>query len=135
MAQESELKAPAFDPQELRGALGSFATGVTVMTTLTADGERLGATVSSFNSVSLDPPLILFNLARTAQAFAAWEAAVAWQGLGERMDLCGLSTEHLFAEDQFFARLKSVGGQLHVDREGTGLGFDDELRKLPWNQL
>jgi len=75
MAQEGDLKAPAFDPQELRGALGSFATGVTVMTTLTADGERLGATVSSFNSVSLDPPLILFSLARTAQAFAAWEAA------------------------------------------------------------
>jgi O-succinylbenzoate synthase len=69
------------------------------------------------------------------QSFAAWEAAVAWQELGERMDLCGLSTEHLFAEDDFFARLKSKGGQLHVDREGTGLGFDEVLRKIPWQRL
>jgi O-succinylbenzoate synthase len=69
------------------------------------------------------------------QSFAAWEAAVAWQELGDRMDLCGLSTEHLFAEDEFFARLKSRGGQLQVDREGTGLGFDNELRKLPWQRL
>jgi O-succinylbenzoate synthase len=69
------------------------------------------------------------------QSFAAWEAAVAWQELGDRMDLCGLSTEHLFAEDEFFARLKSRSGQLQVDREGTGLGFDDELRKLPWQRL
>jgi O-succinylbenzoate synthase len=69
------------------------------------------------------------------QSFAAWEAAVAWQELGERMDLCGLSTEHLFAEDDFFARLKSRGGQLSVDRAGTGLGFDDVLRKLPWAKL
>jgi O-succinylbenzoate synthase len=60
---------------------------------------------------------------------------VAWQELGERMDLCGLSTEHLFAEDDFFARLKSHGGQLTVDRAGTGLGFDDVIRKIPWQSL
>ena len=75
MAQARDPEPPACDPQELRGLLGSFATGVTVMTTLTAAGERLGATVSSFNAVSLDPPLILFSLARTAQSFAAWEVA------------------------------------------------------------
>jgi O-succinylbenzoate synthase len=69
------------------------------------------------------------------QSFAAWEAAVAWRELGERMDLCGLCTEHLFAEDDFFARLNSHGGKLSVDREGTGLGFDDVLRKLPWKKL
>jgi O-succinylbenzoate synthase len=69
------------------------------------------------------------------QSFAAWEAAVAWQELGARMDLCGLSTEHLFAQDEFFGRLRSEGGQLLVDRDGTGLGFDDELRKLPWQRL
>lgn len=69
------------------------------------------------------------------QSFAAWEAAVAWQELGDRMDLCGLCTEHLFAEDAFFARLKSHGGILSVDREGTGLGFDDVLRNLPWKSL
>lgn len=75
MDHPSDPKQSIVDPQELRGVLGAFATGVTVMTTRTANGERIGSTVSSFNSVSLDPPLILFSLARTAQAFSAWEAA------------------------------------------------------------
>lgn len=75
MGHARDPEPQAVDPQELRGALGAFATGVTVMTTRTADGEWLGATVSSFNSVSLDPPLVLFSLARTAQAFAAWQTA------------------------------------------------------------
>jgi o-succinylbenzoate synthase len=66
------------------------------------------------------------------QSFAAWEAGMAWREMGERMDLCGLCTEHLFAEDDFFARLKSHSGRLHVDCEGTGLGFDDLLRRIPW---
>lgn len=78
MGQSTNPNPPAVDPQELRRVLGAFATGVTVMTTRTGDGECLGSTVSSFNSVSLDPPLILFSLARTAQAFAAWEAADAF---------------------------------------------------------
>ena len=56
----------AIDPQEYRNALGCFVTGVTVVTTLKPDGERIGLTVNSFNSVSIDPPLILFSLARQA---------------------------------------------------------------------
>jgi len=52
----------AADPRALRQALGSFATGVTVITTRTEDGRRVGVTASSFNSVSLDPPLILWSL-------------------------------------------------------------------------
>ncbi|MFZ4768006.1 MAG: enolase C-terminal domain-like protein [Roseimicrobium sp.] len=69
------------------------------------------------------------------QSFAAWEAAVAQQELGERLDLCGLCTEHLFAEDDFFGRLSSHGGQLSVDRTGTGLGFDEVLARLPWQPV
>lgn len=49
--------------RDFRDALGSFATGVTVLTALAADGEPIGVTISSFNSVSLDPPLILWSLA------------------------------------------------------------------------
>lgn len=49
--------------RDFRDALGSFATGVTVLTTLTADGEPVGVTISSFNAVSLEPPLILWCLA------------------------------------------------------------------------
>lgn len=61
------------DPRELRSAFGSFATGVAIVTAL-HDGERIGATVSSFNSVSLAPPLVSFSIARDARAFHAWEA-------------------------------------------------------------
>ena len=69
------------------------------------------------------------------QSFAAWEAATAWRELGGRLDLCGLSTQHLFAEDPFFKKLHAYGGILEVDRNGTGLGFDDVLNDLPWRRL
>lgn len=68
------------------------------------------------------------------QSFAAYEAAMAWRELGERMDLCGLCTEHLFEKDVFFERMSSHGGKLEIDR-GTGLGFDEVLAKLPWEPL
>ncbi|MEO0387719.1 MAG: flavin reductase family protein [Pseudomonadota bacterium] len=62
------------DQRELRNALGCFATGVTVVTTMTATGP-LGMTVNSFASVSLDPPLVLWSPARTSARFPAFEAA------------------------------------------------------------
>ena len=57
------------DPRILRNALGSFATGVTVVTTRSADGQDIGRTANSFSSVSLDPPMILWSLARTSSSF------------------------------------------------------------------
>lgn len=63
------------DPRAFRNALGLFPTGVAIVTTLAADGERIGATVSSFNSVSLDPPLILFSIANNAKAHNVWVTA------------------------------------------------------------
>ena len=51
------------DTRALRAALGSFATGITVITTCAPDGQWLGLTVNSFNSVSLEPPLVLWSLA------------------------------------------------------------------------
>jgi flavin reductase (DIM6/NTAB) family NADH-FMN oxidoreductase RutF len=58
-------KAPAlreFDSRHFRNALSQFATGVTVITTRLDDGRFFGLTASSFNSVSLDPPLVLWSL-------------------------------------------------------------------------
>jgi flavin reductase (DIM6/NTAB) family NADH-FMN oxidoreductase RutF len=49
-----------------RDTLGQFATGVTIMTTVSPSGEHLGITVSSFNSLSLDPPLILWSIAEAS---------------------------------------------------------------------
>lgn len=63
-----------FSQRELRDAMGCFATGVTVVTTMTDLGP-LGMTVSSFASVSLDPPLVLWSPARKSARFAAFEAA------------------------------------------------------------
>jgi flavin reductase (DIM6/NTAB) family NADH-FMN oxidoreductase RutF len=48
-----------------------FATGVTIVTARTADGELIGLTANSFNSVSLDPPLVLWSLARAAGSMPA----------------------------------------------------------------
>ena len=54
----------AFDVQAFRMTLGRFATGVAVVTAKAADGALIGLTMSSFNSVSLDPPLVLFSVDR-----------------------------------------------------------------------
>jgi flavin reductase (DIM6/NTAB) family NADH-FMN oxidoreductase RutF len=65
----------SFDSRAFRTALGTFATGVTVITTRPPDGEALGITVNSFASVSLDPPLVLFSLDRASHSFGAFAAA------------------------------------------------------------
>ena len=63
-----------FSERELRDALGRFATGVTVVTTMTPRGP-LGITANSFSSVSLHPPLVLWSPARKSRRFPAFEAA------------------------------------------------------------
>jgi flavin reductase (DIM6/NTAB) family NADH-FMN oxidoreductase RutF len=74
-------KSRSFSDREFRDALGLFATGVVVITSAGNAGRGngdhngyLGATVSSFSSVSLDPPLILFSIGRHSKAFAAWQS-------------------------------------------------------------
>ena len=54
---------------DFRNALGSFATGITVITALGKDGQKVGMTANSFNSVSLDPMLVLWSVARDANCF------------------------------------------------------------------
>ena len=56
--------------RNLRRCFGRFTTGVTVVTYRSADGVR-GATMNSFTSVSIDPPLVLISLARTSKTCAA----------------------------------------------------------------
>jgi flavin reductase (DIM6/NTAB) family NADH-FMN oxidoreductase RutF len=56
------------DTRHFRNALAQFATGVTVITTRLPDGSFLGLTASSFNSVSLKPPLVLWSLAQGASS-------------------------------------------------------------------
>ncbi|WHZ09983.1 MAG: Nitrilotriacetate monooxygenase component B [Burkholderiaceae bacterium] len=63
------------DARELRDALGHFATGVTVVTTLGLDRAHIGVTVNSFASLSLDPPLVLWSLAKRSWSLPAFQAA------------------------------------------------------------
>ena len=67
----------AFDGRAFRQALGQFPTGVCVVTCL-ADGEQLGMTMSSFNSLSLDPPLVLFSIDRRSASLSLWEIAASY---------------------------------------------------------
>jgi flavin reductase (DIM6/NTAB) family NADH-FMN oxidoreductase RutF len=62
-------------PQALRGVLGRFATGVTIITCRDAEGVAVGLTANSFASLSLDPPLVLWSLRQTASIRAAFDQA------------------------------------------------------------
>lgn len=65
----------SLDTRDFRRALGKFATGVTVVTTRDAEGEHFGVTASSFNTVSMDPPLILWSIDKGAYSLAAYRDA------------------------------------------------------------
>lgn len=62
-------------PQVLRGALGRFATGVSIITCLDAAGARVGLTANSFGALSLEPPLVLWSLRKVSPSLPAFEAA------------------------------------------------------------
>jgi flavin reductase (DIM6/NTAB) family NADH-FMN oxidoreductase RutF len=77
----------SFTQLELRNALGSFATGVTIITTQGKNGQKVGMTANSFNSVSLTPPLILWSIGKSTNCFEDFMAAEAF-------------AVHVLAEDQ-----------------------------------
>jgi flavin reductase (DIM6/NTAB) family NADH-FMN oxidoreductase RutF len=79
-----------------REALGSFATGVAIVTACNEGSEPIGMTMSSFNSVSLDPPLVLFSVDRKALSFPGMCAAQ-----GYAVNVLGRPQQHLSAR---FAR-------------------------------
>jgi flavin reductase (DIM6/NTAB) family NADH-FMN oxidoreductase RutF len=63
------------DPLDLRRAFGRFGTGVTVITTRAPDGTRLGLTANSFNTVSLEPPIVLWSLSDQSPSLTSFRAA------------------------------------------------------------
>ncbi len=54
------------EPDQFRKALGQFATGIAIVTTLDESGKPHGLTINSFNSVSLNPPLVLWSLDKSS---------------------------------------------------------------------
>ena len=67
-----------FEPQAFRDALGSFATGVTIVTARDAAGRAFGLTANSFNSVSLDPPMVLWSLSLQSGSLPVFREAACW---------------------------------------------------------
>ena len=68
----TDNEEPKLDLGEFRRALSCFATGVAVATTLDDKGESVGMTISSFSSVSLEPPLVLWSIAHNAHGYDAF---------------------------------------------------------------
>jgi 3-hydroxy-9,10-secoandrosta-1,3,5(10)-triene-9,17-dione monooxygenase reductase component len=86
-SQQPGALPPPADAVRLRRALGTFATGVTIVTALDATGQRLGVTANSFTSLSLDPPMVLWSLARDAYSLPTFLGA-------------GRFVVHILADDQ-----------------------------------
>jgi flavin reductase (DIM6/NTAB) family NADH-FMN oxidoreductase RutF len=63
------------DPRDLRMAFGRFGTGVTIVTTLAQDGSRVGLTANSFNTVSLEPPIVVWSLSSKSVSLPAFQSA------------------------------------------------------------
>jgi flavin reductase (DIM6/NTAB) family NADH-FMN oxidoreductase RutF len=63
------------DPKDFRNALGTYATGVTVITAAGTDGKPYGLTCNSFASVSLNPPLVLWSLGMFSQGLSIFQNA------------------------------------------------------------
>lgn len=98
-----------FDSRAYRNALGCFATGIAVVTTIAPDGEKIGVTVNSFSSVSLDPPLVQFCLGRAAMSFEAFTTAPSF-------------AVNILAEDQ--AELSARFSRRDLQERWEGLGVE-----------
>jgi flavin reductase (DIM6/NTAB) family NADH-FMN oxidoreductase RutF/DNA-binding MarR family transcriptional regulator len=103
------------DARRFRSALGAFATGVTIVTTRDASGRDVGLTANSFNSVSLDPPMVLWSLAKSARSLPAFLAATHF-------------AVHVLAADQEELSLRFSAG----DRERfAGLDLERGAAQVP----
>lgn len=73
--ESKKSASAAFDSRALRNTLGRFATGIAVVTALDPDGHPVGLTVNSFAAVSLEPPLVLWSLAKSSNNLEAFRRA------------------------------------------------------------
>ena len=98
------------ESRQFRQALGQFATGVTIVTTRDGAGRPIGVTASSFNAVSLEPPLVLWSIGRSAFSYPAFAEAghfaVHVLDAGQR----GLSDRFAQASTDKFAGLEVGSG-------------------------
>jgi flavin-dependent trigonelline monooxygenase, reductase component len=113
-------------PDELpryRQALGSFLTGVTVITTRDADGNDRGMTANSFSSVSLDPPLVLFCIDKRAASFDAFTSAP-----GYAVHILGSHQQDV--AKTFASKSPDKFAGLQLTRSGTGMAILDDAHAV-----
>ncbi|MDN7142110.1 flavin reductase family protein [Pseudomonas sp. JQ170] len=104
-----------FDPQAFRTALGTFTTGVTIITTQAEDGSPVGITANSFNSVSLNPPLVLWSLSKKARSLPIFSNGKHW-------NVHVLSTE----QEQLSGRFATQGEDKFAE-----IQFDNGISEAP----
>ena len=92
-------------PEEFRRACARYATGVTVATVEGPDGKPQGLTVNSFTSVSLEPPLLLVCIAKTATAYPAFQTAKGFAVNVLREEQIDLSQHFATSKDERFEGL------------------------------
>ena len=113
-------------PDELpryRQALGSFLTGVTVITTRDADGNDRGMTANSFTSVSLDPPLVLFCIDKRAASYGAFTAAP-----GYAVHILGSHQQDI--AKTFASKSPEKFAGLTLTRSGTGMAILEDAHAV-----
>lgn len=108
-----------FDPKDFRRALGKFATGVTIITTRDAEGEDIGVTASSFNAVSIDPPLVLWSIDRSAWSASAYRDA-------EHFAVNVLNTGQVDVSNRFARKGEDKFGQSSFTRGRGEVALIDE---------
>jgi flavin reductase (DIM6/NTAB) family NADH-FMN oxidoreductase RutF len=106
-------EARDFDSTQFRQALSQFATGVTVITTRLADGSFRGLTASSFNSVSLEPPLVLWSLAEGANSMPVFSG-------NSHYVINVLSAEQAHLARRFSRRTENPFGDIEYELSRTG---------------
>jgi len=100
--------------EQFRNALGSFASGVTAVTTKDANGKLLGITVSAFCSVSLSPPMVLICIEKTAGCHYAFEESnvfvvnILREGEAETSELFASVIDNKFEEIDYSLGIDGV---------------------------
>jgi flavin reductase (DIM6/NTAB) family NADH-FMN oxidoreductase RutF len=102
--------------RQLRDALSCFATGVTIVTARGQRDELIGVTASSFNAVSLDPPLILFSLDRRAHSLSAFLSTTQFA-----VNVLRKSQSHLSSQFAKALGEKWSGVPHHMSERGNAL--------------
>ncbi|MCG7200244.1 flavin reductase [Marinobacter pelagius] len=99
-----------FDTRAFRRALGNFATGITVVTATAPDGRKAGVTANSFNSVSMDPPLILWSIDKRSSALDIFKASSHFAVNILASDQSDLSNNFAKPQDDKYANVEHLDG-------------------------